>query len=862
MRTESVALLFTDMVGSTALSQRLPAEDADEVRRNHLGLLRTAVEAADGVVVKSLGDGIMAVFSSASSALACSVAMQQAVEQDNRSHDHAIGLRVGMSAGEVVREDDDYFGDPAIEAARLCAICETGQILVTDIVRLLAGRRSQVRFRSPGPLSLKGIREPVMVSEVQWDPLPPPSPGVPFPPRLAALQAGYAEVVGREAELAALAAAAKRVFAGEGREVVLVAGEPGQGKTTLVAAAARLAYEQGACVLFGHSEEGLSTPYGLFAEAFAGYAAHAPDDHFAGLVDAHGSEWARFVPVFLERRPHLAPSKATDPDAERYLLFAAAGSLLDGISQQHPVVLVLDDLQWADPGSLALLHHLTAAHDQLVRVLVAGVFRGTEVRRASGLQETLGLLWRHPGVSRLELGGIDAAAVESLLVAAGGSRSSGDGSSLADLVHRETAGNPFFVTEMVRHLVDTGAIAAPSDSDPGVADVFARAALPTSVREVIGGRVARLGPDVDRVLSVAAVIGRDFDLDLLRRATGQPLDALLDHLDAAADASLVTEVGGNSGRYAFSHALVQRTLVDGLGSSRSAYLHEQLAAALEELPSAERDARVGELAHHSVAAPQPANLEKALRYSQRAAEIALQSLAPGDAARHFSTARALCADMGTPDPGRAVELSIGLGTAQRQIGDPAYRETLLDAARQAARLDDIDQLVAACLANDRGFYSAVGATDREKVEALEVTLGRLGADHPDRALVLATLCSELTHGSSLERRRELAEEAIALAESSGNEAVLVRVFNHLHVPLQVPPMLEVTEARTVEALRLAERVGDPVQIFWAAQWRLESAVRTGNLAQVDHSLAVHGAMTEILGQPVFTWGHAFVRSLR
>jgi hypothetical protein len=177
-------------------------------------------------------------------------------------------------------------------------------------------------------------------------------------------------------------------------------------------------------------------------------------------------------------------------------------------------------------------------------------------------------------------------------------------------------------------------------------------------------------------------------------------------------------------------------------------------------------------------------------------------------------------------------------------------------------MGDVDRLVAAVLANDRGFYSAVGSTDREKVETLERALDLLPAAHPHRALVLATLCSELTHGSPLERRRALAEEAIAIAESSGDDAVVVRVLNHLHVPLQVPALLELTEARATEGLVRAERIGDPVLLFWAAWWRLEAAARAGDIDEMDRCLAIHGAMAQRLNQPVFAWGHMFVRSLR
>jgi len=863
MTTESVAVLFTDMVDSTALFQRLLPEAADQLRHEHFDLLRTAVSTAGGTEVKNLGDGLMAVFSSSSAAVACAVSMQQAIEHDNRSRDAAVKLRIGMSAGEVAHEEDDYFGDPVIEAARLCATCEPGQILASDLARMLAGRRSQAVFRLLGAVDLKGLPEPVQVVAVEWEPLAPARSRVPLPGRLAAHCAARMDLVGRDAELATLAAATQRVFSGEGRHAVFVSGEPGQGKTTLVAEAARLAFEDGACVLFGYSEEDLSTPYGLFAGAFDHYAEHAPDDRFHQLVGAHGAEWSRFVPKFVERSPSLAPSKASDPDSERYLLFAATADLLSGMSQDEPLVLVLDDLQWADPGSLALLRHLMSTDDQRMRILIAGTFRSSELSVTPALREMLGMLWRHHGVSRVELGGLDPSSVESLLAGAIGRPVDAEVSRLAEIVHQETSGNPFFVTEVLRHLLDTGILleARGGSSGPHV-DYLDRIDLPTSVREVVSGRVARLGSDVERVLSTAAVVGRVFDLELLAEATQVATEPLLDVLDAAEHASLVTAVDGPSGRFAFSHALVQRTLYDGLGATRRAFIHERVARGLEGLAEARGEERAGELAHHWMAAPRPANLEKALRYSHRAGTVALGSLAPGDAVRHFARALELSLQSDRVDAQVMVDLAIGLGTAQRQVGDPAYRDTLLGAARDADRLGDVGRLVIACLANDRGFYSAVGSADTEKIDALERALAEVEHDHPDRALVLATLCSELTHGSSLERRQALADEAIAIATQSGDEAVMVRVLNHLHIPLQVPSMLERTEAWAAEGLELAERVGDPVLVFWAAQWRVESAARRGDIGELDRCLVIHGDMADALGQPLFSWGHAFVQSLR
>ena len=855
MAIESTTILFTDAVGSTDLSQRLSPDAADEVRRRHFSILRQAVAEAGGTEVKNLGDGLMVAFVSASAALACAVAMQQGVERDNRDREHSVGLRVGLSGGEVTREDDDYFGDPVVEAARLCATCDSGQVLATVWVRLTSGRRGRHEYRSLGELTLKGLTDPVETVEVAWEPLRGIHGGtaMPLPGRLAVRP--IAGVVGRNAEMQTISDANKRVARGEGREVLLTSGEAGLGKTTLVAEAARAAFDTGACVLFGHCEEDLATPYQLFAESLGHYVTHAPEEQLLAHVKAHGSELFRLVPTLASRLRDLPPSKATDSDTERFLLFAAVVGLLGTMSKEQPVVLVLDDLQWADKGSLLLLRHLAAA-EQAMRVLILGTYRDSELSQSHPLTDTLAALHRQRGVSRIELAGLDDNGVVALLEAAAGQNLDAAGVGLAHAVFRETDGNPFFVTEMLRHLSESRAIYQDITGRWVTKSATEQLVLPDSVRMVIGARVGRLGKNAGRVLSMASVIGRDFDLDLLARATNTSEDDLLDILDAAATVALVREVA-DTGRYSFAHALIQHTLYEDLGHNRRARSHRQVAEALEDLCGDRPGARVGELARHWTSATQPIDLAKAIGYSKLAGDAALGALAPGEARRYYAQALDLYPKVTDPDPLLGVELAIGLGTAQRQTGDPASRQMLLTAARQAADLGDTNRLVAAALANDRGYTSNNNATDTEKVDVLEMALDRLSADDPDRSLVLATLCSELAHGSTLERRRALADEALRIATLSGDDATIARVVNNLFYPLLVPSMLEQQLNWTRDALIRAERVGDPVLLFLVAHSRATAVFLAGDIDEMDRCIEVMCTLAEQLDQPILSWTNTF-----
>jgi hypothetical protein len=661
-----------------------------------------------------------------------------------------------------------------------------------------------------------------------------------------------AGVLGRQAEISMIAAAVRRIADGGGCETLLVSGEAGLGKTTLAAEAARAAFDRGSCVLFGHCEEDLATPYQLFAEALTHFVAHADEALLIAYVDQHGAELARLVPALASRIPGLPPSKATDADTERYLLFAAVVGLLAALSRSQPVVLVLDDLQWADKGSLLMLRHLAAA-EQVTRVLILGIYHDGGLSGSHPLTDTLAALHRHSRLARIELAGLDDADVVALLEATAGYTLDEPGVGLAHAVCRETDGNPFFVSEMLRHLSETGAIYRDATGRWTVAAALEQMALPDSVRVVISARVGRLGKDAGRVLSVAAVIGRDFDLDLLALATGTSEDELLDVLDAAAAVALVRELPGLAGRYNFAHALIQHTLYEDMGPTRRARVHRRVAEALEALCGDHPGARVGELARHWSHATSPDTLAKAIRYCREAADAALEALAPYDALRYYGQALALSRRSGDRDPVLSLDLTVGLGTAQRQTGDPAYRGTLLGAARQAAELGETDRLVRAALASDRGFYSTVGTTNPANIELLETALASLPAGHPDRALVLALLCQELTYGSPLDRRIALGEEAVTIAKSSGNDAVIVRVINLLALPLRVPSRLEQSLAWTADALARAERLGDPVQLFWALSWRASTAAWAGDIDEMDRCLERNQVLADQVDQPGLKW---------
>jgi class 3 adenylate cyclase/tetratricopeptide (TPR) repeat protein len=863
-RLATATVLFVDLAGSTAQRVALGDDAADDLTAAFDRMSRDTVVAHDGNVLKGTGDGLMAVFTAASDAVGAAVAIHQAAEQHNRRVDEPrqLSIRIGCSAGDVQFEAGDCRGTPVVEAARLEAASTAGEIWVSDLVRSLVGSRGTYIFESVGTFELKGLAEPLTAHRVPWEPVveapvPGEEPGdaagaekwrVPLPHRL---EPGAA-FVGRVSERAVMDGALGAVEAEGRRRVVLLGGEPGIGKTALAATLAATARGDGAVVLYGRSDEDLGIPYQPWTEALAHLVRHAPEAVLSAHVSARGGVLVRLVPE-LGERVSASPLASSDPEAERYLVFGAVVDLLERVSSAVPVVIVLDDLHWADVPSLQLLHHVVGA-EAMLRVLVAVTYRDTDVADDAPLAATLASLYREPGIERISVVGLDDAGVVALLEAIAGHEMGDDGIELAQLVTRETGGNPFFAAEVLRHLAETGAIS--QEDGRWVAKVdFASIGLPESVREVVDQRVRRLGEDAHRILTVASVIGRDFDLRLLARAAERDEDDVLDMLEEAATAAVVVEVQGRAERFTFTHALFQHTLYDELSASRRSRAHRRIGELLEADWGEDPGDHIGELAYHWVAAATPAEAGKAAGYAQRAGKRALEALAPEEAIRWFHQAVDLLDGEPGCDPHQRLDAVVGLGDAQRQAGDPAYRETLLAAAAEATRLGDTDHLVAAALANQRGGWASnTGAVDAERIATLEQALDALVAgDSQARALLLATLAAELTFSGELDRRRALAAEAESMARRLGDDAALLRVLNVTFVPLWVPDDFPRTVAASAEAVVLSDRVGDPVARFGAAQNRLFAMASSAERAGIDAAIALAESLAGDIGQPYLTW---------
>jgi class 3 adenylate cyclase/tetratricopeptide (TPR) repeat protein len=841
---ETVHVLMTDLVGSTALAERVGPAAADELRVEHFALLRDALERTGGREVKNLGDGLMVVFASAAASLACAVQMQQAMETRNRRAKERLGLRIGVSVGDATVQGGDYFGEPVVQAARLCAHAEGGQVVVNALVRQLSGAREGHTFRPLGGLALKGINEPVEAFELLWEPA---VAAIALPDRLREQPSGG--YVGRATELERLQGIWEKACVGP-LQLVLIGGEAGVGKTGLSTQLARRAHLEGAAVLYGRCDEDLGVPYQPWTQALDHLVKAVPES----LLDAHvgrfGGDLVRLVPALRERVCDLPPAHESDPETERYLMYAAVAGLLEQAAEQESLMLILDDLHWADTPTLSLLRYV-ATSSSSIRAMLVATYRDSDVSRDHPLPALLATLHGEQAVERMELRGLDAEDVAALMQTATGLELA-DRRALASGITRETAGNPFFANEVLRHLTESGAFVQDADGRWRLDGDLGDLGLSQGVREVIAQRVERLGPDARAVLSAAAVIGRDFDLDLLLAVVEMPEAQVIDLLEKTVAASLLRE-STQAERFTFTHALVAHALYADLGLARRTRLHKRIAQALERQCGDEPGERLGELANHWAAATVSADTGKAIHYAQSAAERALAQLAPDEALRWYRQALDLHRHAAGEDGVQLCELLIGLGEAERQTGSSGFRQTLLDAASVAQKLGDSDCLCRAVLANSRGFLSQSLAVDSERVHALEAAAAALGDDDSRRARVLALLASELHVAGDPARCQALAAEAIEIARAAGDADVLAHTLVGAFLAIWIPDTLEQRRRLIDDLVQIAARLTDPRLRFWGGLGSIAAGMEAGDRAQVESGIEQIRAVADSVPEPTFTF---------
>jgi DNA-binding SARP family transcriptional activator len=648
-------------------------------------------------------------------------------------------------------------------------------------------------------------------------------------------QAAAPELVGRGRELSELVAILDTTFGGTGA-VALVGGEPGIGKSRLADALAWHARERGGRVLVGRCwEAGGAPPYWPWVQALRSYARDAGPDALRAHAGAAAPELATMLP---EVAGGAQPSAAPESEAARFKVFEAVAALIRSVAAEEPLVFLLDDLHSADAPSLLLLRFV-AREVTGARVLVVGCYRDTEV--GPGLAEALAELTRDAVVARVILKGLAPDATHRLLELTMGRAPAGE---LASRVHAGTAGNPLFAGEVGRLL----ASADPAEAARG------ELPIPDSVREAIGQRVQRQSEQGRHVLTLASVLGREFDVDALERVSALSQEELFATLEEAIEARLIGPVPGTPGRLRFAHVLVRDALYEDVPATRRLHLHGRIGEALETLYEASPEPHLSELAHHFFQAGS-AGVEKAIGYARRAGDQSASQLAYEEAARHYVLALELLERTGAADGEDACELLISLGEARSRAGDESgAKEAFRRAAELAERTGRSDQLARAAIGYGGRFVWARAGSDAALVPLLERALAAISEDDsPERVRLLARLAPAIRDEPLRERRLRLAHEALEMARRIGDPRTLAYALDGYWPATEGPDNPDERATGPLELTALGAEIGDNERTYVGHDYRLHGLWTLCDRAGVDIELDALAELAGELRQPAQLW---------
>ena len=662
-----------------------------------------------------------------------------------------------------------------------------------------------------------------------------------------------ASLIGRGRELAELEAFWELAAGPDGSgQLVFLAGDAGIGKTTLTAELARRVHEAGAIVLAGRSPRETVVPYQPILEALRHWALNAPATELSTTAREYGSELARLIPELRRRAPDLPPPPLDEPETERYRLFEAVVGLLTELSRSAPVLLVLDDLQWADRPTLLLLRHLARATTP-ARLLILGAYRSTE--RGDTFTSALTELRRDRLASQLDIRGLSEAESAELVALRAPEAPS---RSFAHALYEETEGNPFFVEEIVRHLLEAGVHAGSASASD-----LQRFGLPEGVKQVIAWRLGRLEAPAVELLRVAAVIGRAVDAALVERVVLLGEEDFLSALEEALAAGLLVESDGTPGSYLFSHALIRETLYEGMSVPRRARIHKRVGAAIEAMQGRRRGRYLPELAYHFTRAADAEDAEKAITYALGAAEQATTMLAHEEAAGHYARALDVQGRFQPEAARRRCELLLALGEArvrggERAMGSSAFRE----AAALAEQLGDGSALARAAVGASRRYVQPPGVVDGELIAMIERALELEPGRTLMRVRLLGCLCGAIYYSPDRDRMQALSQEAIDIAIELGDPEARAYACGARRRVLWDAPHLQDRIEISTEMLTLARQIGNLELQLQAHAWLVVDLLERGDLDAVDAQMEAFADGADRLRQTLFEWTSTAWRAMR
>jgi DNA-binding CsgD family transcriptional regulator/tetratricopeptide (TPR) repeat protein len=641
----------------------------------------------------------------------------------------------------------------------------------------------------------------------------------------AAEEQAETPIVGRESELAVLADLLGRMAAGHGAIAVL-AGEPGIGKSHTAQTLARRA--AGVRVLWGRcNEEPGAPPYWPWLQIMRVWLEGHDEEALRAVLTA-AAPIAEVLPEIRRRLGDQAPLLPTsDPLQQRFRLFDAIASFWRLAAASEPLLLIIDNLHWADASSLRLLEFLAPEIGDN-RILLLATYRDIELNRQHPLSVTLGDLARYGHFHRLRLAGLSRGETEALIVQSGGK---GFTPALLDAIYDQTEGNPLFVAETTRLLIQEGVLGRRTQAQPAEPCALPGMRIPEGVKEVIGRRLNRLSPPANLVLERAALIGRAFDLQLLRSVLDEPLSNNIQNTIEEALRSRIVEPEERPGWFQFSHAVIRETLYDEIAIPTRIGLHLRVAQAIEGLYADEADRHLPALAHHYARALPGADPTRAADIARRAAERATGLLAHEEAARYYRLALQAAGMTSACDPALKCRLLNALGESLTLAGEylqarGAFRQAM-SLAREAKA---IDEMTSAALGFERASW-APGLTGQTAARLLREALSAQDSgDSAMKAQLLSSLARALIFSGEDVQAEIVHQQSVAMARRSGDTGTLVSTLVST-LSTRWQPERSAERLRDIEeALRLAESSGDVLRALDAQAWQLFELMELGDLS--------------------------------
>ena len=832
------AVTFTDIVRSTDHRAQLGDSRADVYHADVDVVTRRAMERFRGVVVKSLGDGLLAIFRAPTDAVLAGVEVQRQLARRNRTASVAVTLRVGITVGEVDVVNGDVHGYPVNEAARLCAAADPSGILVSELAASLA-RRAGVEFgevrevvvtpSAPVTLALPAV---VLIEDMSLVPLT----------DTLKFSRHEGHFVGRTRDLDELLARWATAASGE-VQVATIAGEAGLGKTTLLGELAQEVSRGPGIVLYGRCDERVASPYQPFVEAFNHFAEHCPQDELEELLGPTAEELIRIVPALARRLAVKGATSRLDPEYERWRLHEAVGATLRSLSDFEPVLLIIDDFHWAGSSTVDLAERILRDHARQ-RLMVVVALRPWDPETPQEVTQLLADRHRLVAdVLDVDLKGLDRDDVGALVAAwKGGSDSE---SSKIDELWKMTAGNPLYVTQVLS-----------AADDDEVVPVH----LPSGVTDVINRQLGRLTPATMSLLGVASLVGIRFEAHVIVLATDASRKEVLDSLDEATLAGVVRPLDGTPSRYEFKHALVRTTLENQFSTVRRRDAHARIALAIEQSRGLHPGERARQLAFHWYEAGEFGDPAKGVAAGCEAISYALEHLALSDAFELLERAEELARYAPVASH---TELAVLRAEASCLAAQPEARDDQLAAVRAAFVAGDARLLSRAALAHSRGYFTAWGRRDEERTGALEAALSLCAKeDRATRALLMSRLANELTFGDQDRRPFDLVDAALELARQHGESTVLASVLNHRQYVLAAPEYLNVRLREVQEMQDIALASGDRLLEMHACRLMCAASTESADVVRLDQSLARLAYLNKEVDLAGSKWELASVRVSR